>query len=67
MSKQHLEDSWDYSMQVCWQCGDRLSDLVYPRLPKELASVCNNAAEEHLSCTSVGSRTVTVSWRAKKV
>lgn len=54
-------------MQVCWQHGDRLSDLVLPRLPEEPAAVCNDAAEEHLSCTSVGSRTVTMSWRAKKV
>lgn len=68
VSKQHLEDSWDYSMQVCWQRGDRLSDLiVLLRLPEEPAAICNDAAEEHLSCTSVGSRTVTMSWRAEKV
>lgn len=54
-------------MQVCRERRHRLSDLVLPKLPKEPAAVCNDAAEEHLSCTSVGSRTVTMSWRAKKV
>lgn len=63
MSEQQLEDSWDCSMQ----CGARMSDLVLPRLPKEPAAVCKDAAEELLSCTSVGSRTATVSRRAKEV
>lgn len=63
VSEQQLEDSWDCSMQ----CGARMSDLVLPRLPKEPAAVCKDAAEEHLSCTSVGSRTATVSRRAKEV
>lgn len=56
--EQLLEDSWYCSMQVCWQRGDRQSDLVLPRLPKEPAAVCKDAAEEHLSCTSGGSRAV---------
>lgn len=45
-------------MQVCCQHGDRLSDLVLPRLPKGPTAVCNRAAEEHLGCTRVASRAV---------
>lgn len=41
--EQLLEDSWYCSMQVCWQRGDRQSDLVLPRLPKEPATVCKDA------------------------
>lgn len=40
--------------------------LFFPRPPEQPNVVCN-ATKEHLSFTSVGSRTVTKSWRAKKV
>lgn len=43
------------------------SDLILPRLPEEPTAVCKATATECSSFTSVWSRPVTKSWRAKDV